>query len=321
MIPFKRKLRVLAKKMIRTVYPNFKTGVYKGNAKPAEYAYSVFMRHLVKLHEYGMKKIPNRIAEFGPGNSLGVGLCALLAGTNEYYALDLVKYKNMEENMPILEDLIRLFKSKRDIPSESEFPEIRPLLDSYSFPSHILTADYLTGSLSDERITRIKKLLAGNGGGGTGSIVIKYIVPWEDYPENELPQVDCVVSQAVLEHVDNLPGFYTVLSKIVTPGGYTSHQIDFSSHKLTVEWNGQWRITEKEWHWMREGDTYLINREPMSTHLKLLVDNGFEIKTIQTRIGEENLSIQRKELVERFKNITEDDFKTRGCFVAAVKTG
>ena len=49
-----------------------------GGAVSARYCYSVWLRHVVLLAQNGLWKYPKSVAELGPGDSLGVGFCALL---------------------------------------------------------------------------------------------------------------------------------------------------------------------------------------------------------------------------------------------------
>jgi hypothetical protein len=107
-----------------------------------------------------MKKIPARVAEFGPGDSLGIGLCAILAGANEYYALDVVDHANNIRNLKIFDELMALFKAKADIPDNNEFPRIKPLLNDYSFPSYIFNDSFLEENLSEERLNLIRQSLS-----------------------------------------------------------------------------------------------------------------------------------------------------------------
>ena len=73
-----------------------------GGTNSASYCYGIWIKHLTLLGQSGLHEIPNAIAELGPGDSLGVGLAALLSGVNEYYAFDIRKYTNTEKNLKIL---------------------------------------------------------------------------------------------------------------------------------------------------------------------------------------------------------------------------
>ena len=80
-----------------------------GGTSDSKYCYSVWLRHLVKLNEAGSTDIPKRILELGPGDSLGVGLAALLSGSDQYTALDVHKYSDIKSNLKIFDELIDLF--------------------------------------------------------------------------------------------------------------------------------------------------------------------------------------------------------------------
>ena len=300
---------------VRKINPNFRRlvePVGQGSID-SRYCYSVFMRHIVHLFKNGMNQIPESVAEFGPGNSLGTGICAILAGARKYYALDFVKYADNTHNLKVLNELITLFKEKAPIPDEKEFPDVQPLLDDYSFPTHIFSDKSMRENLSDKRIELIKNALSGE----SSEIVIKYIVPWENY-SGKYPNVDFIFSQAVLEHIDNLERFYKITSEIITKGGFVSHDIDFRSHDETYEWNGHWAISEKKWAKIRGTRAFLINREPLSTHLNLLKENGFQIIE-KIPIKENSPSIKRKELTSKYKYLSDSDFETSTCYIIAKK--
>ena len=86
-----------------------------------------------------------------------------------------------------------------------------------------------------------------------------------------------VYSQAVLEHVDDLATTYAALAEWLKPGGVASHQVGFVSHGITPEWNGHWTISDPVWKLIRGRRPYLLNREPASTHARMLRDSGLEV--------------------------------------------
>ena len=94
----------------------------------AKYCYSVWLRHLIMAKNNGLNTHPFVIAELGPGNSLGIGLAALISGAEKYYALDFVQHTNIEKNLEVFNDLVALFKKRADIPGDDEIPRVKPCL-------------------------------------------------------------------------------------------------------------------------------------------------------------------------------------------------
>ena len=86
-------------KSLLTLYlPNdYRTAAsQKGGVKnTGRYCYSIWLRHLVKAHENGFNTLPMNVAEFGPGDSLGIGFAALLSGSSKYIAFDAVSYTHL----------------------------------------------------------------------------------------------------------------------------------------------------------------------------------------------------------------------------------
>src|SRR5262249_45287584 len=74
-----------------------------GGTSSAEYCYGVWIKHLTLARHHGLARIPHTIAELGPGDSLGVGLAALLSGVDRYYSFDVVRYSEAERNLQIFE--------------------------------------------------------------------------------------------------------------------------------------------------------------------------------------------------------------------------
>ena len=66
------------------------------------------------------------------------------------------------------------------------------------------------------------------------------------------------------------------------PSGYISNQVDFKCHGTAPEWNGHWRYSDWMWRLVRGRRAYLLNRAPISAHLALLKEEGFEIACDQS---------------------------------------
>ena len=77
-----------------------------GGANYARYCYSVWLRHLKLANESGMNEVPHTLAELGPGDSLGIGIAALLSGVKSYCAFDVVNFIRLDQNISILYEMM-----------------------------------------------------------------------------------------------------------------------------------------------------------------------------------------------------------------------
>jgi hypothetical protein len=121
----------------------------------------------------------------------------------------------------------------------------------------------------------------------------------------------------MLEYVVNLEDTYLAWALWLKPGGWISHQIDFTSHYLTKDWNGQ--RTSPDWMWkiIIGKQPFLINRQPCSYHLLLLRASEFEVvcHLKQTRVNR----IKRSQLALGWRGLSEDDLACSGTFIQARK--
>jgi methyltransferase family protein len=284
-----------------------------GGTQSARYCYSVWLRHLVMAARNGLPTAPEVVAELGPGDSLGIGLCAVLTGARRYLGLDAVPYARPERNLEVFDELVELLRSRTSIPDEQEYPLIDPRLESYDFPEEILTAERLRAALSPERVDAAREALTTLGPSPAGDVEIGYAAPWQERRVIQPGSVDLILSQAVLEHVADLSLAYGATRDWLKPGGAASHAIDFRSHTYAREWNGHWGYSDAVWRVIVGNRPFLLNREPLSTHLELLHRNDFEVVYKQTRHGE--AGIARPKLAPRFRGMSEEDLTTQSAFL------
>lgn len=289
-----------------------------GGTVSARYCYSVWLRHLIKAAGRGLEDRPAVVAELGPGDSLGIGLAALLTGSEKYYAFDVVNHSNIDRNISVFHELVNLLRARAPIPDAVEFPWIRPVLADYSFPTRILTDERLEKALATKRVNALAECLArpidAQQHKLSGAAITTFI-PWFG-SEHIIPgSVDVIFSQAVLEHVDDLQLTYNAMRKWLKPGGHMSHTIDFRSHGLTSEWNGHWAMPDLAWKVIRGRRPFLINRVPLSLHIHLLRESGFSVVDM---VSEElPPGIQRSDVATRFQWLSDEDLKTGGVFLLA----
>ena len=285
-----------------------------GGTVSAQYCYSVYLRHLVMAARHGLATDPRVVVELGPGDSLGIGLMALLTGAEHYYALDAVRHASTETNLIIFDELAKLLTARVPIPSGGEFAEVLPVLGDYSFPTQILSETRLTQTLTPDRLSRLRHALAGDLTTGP----IRYIAPMGRMHEIPADSVDLILSQAVMEHVDQLEETYAECFRCLKPGGYMSHQIDLRCHDTASEWNGHWKYSKLTWRLMRGSRPWFINRQPCSTHIDLVKQCGFGLRAQITQLG--NHGISRKQLANGFRELSESDLLTAGVLILASKS-
>jgi hypothetical protein len=101
------------------------------------------------------------VAELGPGDSVGVGIAALLSGAQEFTAFDVAPYIENTLNLRLVDELSGFFRGRRANPNSDGWPSLLPYLDAAGFPSHILTDALLEQTLRPERIEAIRGALQG----------------------------------------------------------------------------------------------------------------------------------------------------------------
>lgn len=285
-----------------------------GHTDSAAYCYGVWMKHLTLLHAHGLPAMPRTVAELGPGESLGVGLCAMLSGADHYVGLDVVAHSNPERNQKILEGLIALFEARAPNPDKG-WPNVGSFLDERLFPSHILTEEVLERALRSERLEAIHRAVTLPS--TLDSITAEYKAPWSDPRVIDEASVDLILSHSVLEHVVDLAATYRSLYQWLKPGGWMSHQIDFKSHGLTRRWNGFRACSETVWKVAVGRRPYMINRHPASVHLQLMREAGFRVVHEQKFLRHDG--IRRDQLAPRWADISDEDFNCSGLYVIATK--
>ena len=204
-----------------------------GGSDSARYCYSVWLRHLTVLDLYGFKVGGSQIGELGPGDSIGIGLAALLSGAAKYVGLDIVPFSARSDLQRVFNELVGMYLKKSPIPDHSEFPGVRPRLCSYEFPERLVEwRDF------EKRAEEIRSEIETRLNRGE---LVTYRAPWTSPNDIALESLDLVFSQAVLEHVDDLENTYRAMCSWLKHGGYASHVIDFSAHHLSPFWNGHGR--------------------------------------------------------------------------------
>jgi SAM-dependent methyltransferase len=299
---------------LATYVPGYNFMKQTDGTTDARYCYSVWMRHLRLACDSRQLRTPPRvIAELGPGDSIGIGLAALISGSEKFYAFDLVPYAIVGTNLQIFDELVRLLASRSPIPADGECLGVYPRLSTYEFPKDILDDDFLAAALDPQRLARIRRSVETMNSPASD---IVYMAPWADSGVVREASVDMIYSQAVLEHVDDLVGAYRAMRRWLRPGGLMSHQIDFRCHGKATNWDGHWAYPDGLWRIVVGRRPYLLNRQPHSTHVRLLAENNFRLVNDLTERLPSTLG--KSHARGRIRGFTADDLDIAGAFMQAV---
>ncbi|MFN2645585.1 MAG: hypothetical protein ABR570_11375 [Burkholderiales bacterium] len=285
-----------------------------GGTGTERYCYGVWIKHLSLLWQAGMRTMPRTVAELGPGKSLGTGLAALLSGVERYCALDVVRHASVATTAPLLEPMTELFRSRAACPPNG-FPDYSAVLDARNFPSEILTEERLDRALASGRLAELAKAVQ--------QLDAEEQHAWLRYNSGRNGDLktqggaDLLFSHVVLDLIDDLEAMYRRCASWLAPGGWMSHLIDFTSHKVTSVWNGHLKYSDALWRIINGQRPFFVNRERLADHLALLEKTGFELVSVQ-RLPREG-GITRSELAPRFREISDEDLSCSLGYVIARK--
>lgn len=306
---------------VKSFLPVRKKYTGTGGSDSARYCYGAWLRHAISIAEAVPGLRPRMIAELGPGDSLGLGIAALLSGVDRYVALDVLAHTNVDANVKIVAELTEMFRARADIPGEDEFPELYPRLADRAFPAHVLAALGLVPDLSDDRVTSIRRAILESNGGALADAVLRYLCPWPT-ASLEPESIDLIVTQAVLQDMDHWTGAdalstaFEAMSRWLKPGGAMSHQVNLAFPD-TEHWNQHWSFGELTWKIIRGRRPYYVNRVPASEYLRLCERYGFEVTAVTPVTAESG--VPRAKLSRRFRDLPASDYATRAVYFVAVK--
>lgn len=280
------------------------------------YGYAVWLRHIVRMWEHGVRGPFASVVEFGPGDSLATGVCAVLCGAERYVALDIARHLSPDDSDAVVDHVSNLFRQRAAIPDDSRYPNLHPRLASYDFPAEALGPRALAALRDPARVVALRHDIRAVALGGNGGSVLQYHCPWTQ--DNIAPaSVDLLFSQAVLQEMPD-GGDGSVLRETIRtsarwlrPGGVASHQIDMGMYGLEP-WNVHWSWSDLTWRFVRGRRTNFVNRAPISTYLSLFSECGLTPIAV-TPVFEAGVHEER--LTGRYRALDERDRRTRSAFV------
>lgn len=288
-----------------------------GGTVTGSYCYSVWMRHLAIINRHVKPFHPSVVVELGPGDSIGLGLAALLGGADLYIGLDVLEHASTEVNLRVLDELVELFRKRAPIPDASAFPRLLPPLTDYSYPAALLDDAKLSAHLSD---AYVKGLRAAIMTPGDAESPVQYRCPWTETTV-AAGSADLVISQVTLQDMDHVPSRddlranLKAMTRWLKPGGVMSHQVDFSCPGGN-QWNHHWAFGQLTWKLIRGNRPYYVNRAPLSEYLSLFKEAGLDVVGVEPVLKD---GLTRNEVAPEFKTLPDSDFKTSAALLVAVK--
>ncbi|MDX2053516.1 MAG: methyltransferase domain-containing protein [Polyangiaceae bacterium] len=261
-----------------------------GSTAQPRYCYAVWGRHLSALREMGCTLANAKVLELGPGNSLGSSVCALLTLAREAHGLDLYPVGHHGSEIAMLGELSAMFERKEALPGREEFPNLRPHLEDLTLPEHEPTRRVEPVELERRLRYHVGKIQDFDG-------------------DNNF---DLIFSQATLQHIEDLEGYFQAFHRLLTKGGWMSHQVDFSSLETATRWNGHWFYPAPLWRVMR-GKYCLTNRRPLSYYVALAERSGFRLAGMLPNLDRTGYPYQARR--GWCLNFTQADFETRGAML------
>lgn len=278
------------------------------SAVSAEYCYSVFLRHFSHLARFTDGHLPRVVAELGPGDSLGTGLAAVIAGAERCIGLDVQDHTDAERNLRVFDELVDLFRKRTPVPGENWRIATQPV--AWDFPRSLEGG--LERALAPHRLAAIRQDIVALSGRFVG-----FVAPWRADASITPHDIDWIFSHSVMEHVEDVEEAYRCSAAWLVDGGYMTHEIDYGSHGLTRHWNGHWTIGERAWRLVKGARPFLINRFPHEMQVEIMGRNGFELL--------ENILVKRPDglakatFVAPYATMSDDDAQTHVAFVVCQK--
>jgi hypothetical protein len=234
----------------------------------AEFCYSLWLHILVFLNEHGKIISLDNIGEIGNGGSFGVGICAILTGTKKYYALEIEKRFDIEQNLNLLNDLVVLFEKKTPIKS---FPQLNIKINSTKYPVDIINPCFLDKKIVESLRSDIK----------TGFINSEKLFFINNWTKKDSLNLNFIFSRAVLEHVRNPFVVHNAAFYHLKNNCFVIHDIEFHSHGITENPSRYLYIPKIWWKIIFGKREYYINRWTLDLHSSTIKNLNFEIQKIQ----------------------------------------
>ncbi|MBU3916103.1 class I SAM-dependent methyltransferase, partial [bacterium] len=141
---------------------------------------------------------------------------------------------------------------------------------------------------------------------------------------SETETFDCVLSQAVMEHLSNPEGVIKEIKRVLKPKGFSFHQIDLRDHRDFNKPFEHLYLSRIKWNKEQESLDFCSGNQYRGIEFKNWFERqGFTIQSYITHYNNENskccepLEINR--IHDDFKHFDPTELASLGCFILAEK--
>lgn len=247
----------------------------------AEFCYTLWLSMLRQFEENGIQHKLDAVGEIGTGGSLGVGICALLTGSQRFYGLELDQSFDKNLNLKILDDLVLLFRNNSRI--SDKFRQLNIKVNSLDFPNNLVEPEYLNSDLIAEIQNDIE----------SGFIAKKRISIIKNWESQRSLNLDFIFSRAVMEHVANPDTVYNAATKHLSFGSFMFHDIEFHSHGLTKKIDGHYDLHPLLWKIIVGKRPFFLNSWKLHDHLSAIKRIGFKIKEVKMNYLDDSIETDK----------------------------
>jgi hypothetical protein len=289
-----------------------------GGTTSWEYCLAVWLRHVRMCEQIGVIPNPGVVVEVGPGDSLGTGICAVLAGFKQYIAVDVLDHVQWDVSAEHITALEKVFLDRTPLAANEALDRVLPPLLDRSIPERWA---WETSSGADMLGIRRSAVAIRESVANRGSVgVLSFRSPWSRTMV-EANSVDWVFSQVALQDMavtvqepvleKALATFHSWLRK----GALMTHQIDLSCPG-GPSWNHHWAWSKFEWKLIRGKRPYYVNGLPLSRYLELMSDLGFDTQV--THILDKP-GLTSTQVAPSHQGLPSQDYSSAAAFVIATK--
>jgi hypothetical protein len=162
----------------------------------------------------------------------------------------------------------------------------------------------------------IQALRRGCLADGLAGLPLRHVVTDIHNPVLEEESIDIMTSRAVLEHLLNFDVAVDQMFALMRKGGVAYHRIDLCDHRI-------YKNSDKyhRWSFLTEGEDWshnVVNRLRSCEIRACFERAGFEILRYDKRIEEMPKGF-KKQVVGRFREMTEEELSVTGVFVVLRK--